>query len=223
MCLGFLQVTLASGRRLDYQVNGATLEEEAGFVTLVRYSPDTPSGKATALFNTSSGALEVRTSINAYLCCETFGFLCCIIIKCLSTRVTNLQFGDIQVKPEESVPFVVLLSSVISISLVEMLGKSRPQMLKTGRSKARASKNEWGMNNIFSHVLCKPYNHEDILLILECCLGVAWSYSCNLHLCFTSAVNHCVNPVLAFSSILVVAEFVVFDVDHRCGNIRKAS
>jgi hypothetical protein len=54
-----------SGRRLDYQVNGATSEEEAGFVTLVRYTPDTPSGKATALFNTSSGALEVRTDIDA--------------------------------------------------------------------------------------------------------------------------------------------------------------
>ncbi|KAG0565461.1 hypothetical protein KC19_8G192000 [Ceratodon purpureus] len=99
-------VALVSGRRLDYQVNGASPEEEAGFVTLVRYTPDTPSGKATALFNTSSGAMEV--------------------------------------KPEESVPLVVLLSTVISISLVEMLGKSRPQISKTGRNKARASGNEWG-------------------------------------------------------------------------------
>jgi hypothetical protein len=99
-------ITLVSGRRLDYQVNGATPEEEAGFITVVRFTPDTPSGKATALFNTSSGALEV--------------------------------------KPEESVLLVVLLSTVISISLVEMLGKSGPQMPKAGRTKPRASGNEWG-------------------------------------------------------------------------------
>jgi hypothetical protein len=58
-----------------------------------------------------------------------------------------VQSGYIQVKPEESVSLVVLLSTVISISLVEMLGKSRPQMLKTGRSKAGARGNEWGMSN----------------------------------------------------------------------------
>lgn len=57
---------MVSGRRLDYQVNGATPEEEAGFVTLVRFTPDAPSGKATALFNTSSGALEVRVHIDSY-------------------------------------------------------------------------------------------------------------------------------------------------------------
>lgn len=62
-----------SGRRLDYQVNGATPEEEAGFVTLVRFTPDTPSGKATALFNTSSGALEVHVDINSYFSCEVLG------------------------------------------------------------------------------------------------------------------------------------------------------
>lgn len=48
-----------SGRKLDYQVNGATPEEEAGFVTLIRYMPGTPLGKATAVFNTRSGAMEV--------------------------------------------------------------------------------------------------------------------------------------------------------------------
>lgn len=63
------------------------------------------------------------------------------------------SMGTFQVKPEESVLLVVLLSTVISISLVEMLGKSRPQMLKAGRNKPRASGNEWGMNNTFFHVM----------------------------------------------------------------------
>lgn len=64
-----------------------------------------------------------------------------------------MQSWYIQVKPEESVPLVVLLSTVISISLVEMLGKSRPQMPKTGRSTAQASGNDWGMSNILYDVL----------------------------------------------------------------------
>lgn len=54
-------------------MNGATPQEEAGFVTLVRYTPDTPSGKATALFNTSSGALEVRMGIDSFLPCDARG------------------------------------------------------------------------------------------------------------------------------------------------------
>jgi hypothetical protein len=53
------QVRLLAGRKLDYEVKGATVEEEAGFVTVIRYTLDYPLGKSTALFNTRSGAMEV--------------------------------------------------------------------------------------------------------------------------------------------------------------------
>lgn len=54
-------VALVSGRWLQYQVRDSPAEEERGFVTLVRYTPECPTGKATALFNWKSGAMEVQT------------------------------------------------------------------------------------------------------------------------------------------------------------------
>lgn len=77
--LEFWQVALVPGKRLDYQVNGSTEEEEAGFVTLVRYTPDAPAGKATALFNTSSGAMEVRIDIGV---CLILSFPLSCVVKC---------------------------------------------------------------------------------------------------------------------------------------------
>jgi hypothetical protein len=54
------QVRLESGRKLQYQVNGATAKDEVGFVTLIRYDrTDARSGQATALFNWRTGAMEV--------------------------------------------------------------------------------------------------------------------------------------------------------------------
>lgn len=54
------QISLTCGRKLDYEVKGTTEEEEGGFVTLIRYSSiDAPLGKATALFNWRTGAMEV--------------------------------------------------------------------------------------------------------------------------------------------------------------------
>jgi hypothetical protein len=79
-------------------------------------------------------------------------FYYCACVKYLLrvlTGGTNVQSGYIQVKPEESVSLVVLLSTVISISLVEMLGKSRPQMLKTGYEQFPCS------------ISC-DVNHEDV-------------------------------------------------------------
>lgn len=53
-------IKLVCGRKLDYEVKGANNEEEGGFVTVIRYNPkDAPLGKATALFNWRSGAMEV--------------------------------------------------------------------------------------------------------------------------------------------------------------------
>lgn len=52
-------VRLLCGRKLQYEDITATRDDEAGFVTLIRYSPDSSFGKATALFNWRSGAMEV--------------------------------------------------------------------------------------------------------------------------------------------------------------------
>lgn len=52
-------IALISGRWLQYQVRDSPTEEERGFVTVVRYTPECPTGKATALFNWKSGAMEV--------------------------------------------------------------------------------------------------------------------------------------------------------------------
>ncbi|CAK9206020.1 unnamed protein product [Sphagnum troendelagicum] len=105
--LGF-PVRLLAGRKLDYEVKGATVEEEAGFVTVIRYTLDYPLGKSTALFNTRSGAMEVTA--------------------------------------EESVPLVVLLSTIISISVVDMLGTTIPSPPKIWRTnfKGKPNRNEWG-------------------------------------------------------------------------------
>ena len=53
------QVGLVSGRWLQYQVRDCKPEDECGYVTLVRYTPECPTGKATALFNWKSAAMEV--------------------------------------------------------------------------------------------------------------------------------------------------------------------
>lgn len=60
-------VALVCGRWLQYQVRDAPAEEERGFVTVVRYTPECPTGKATALFNWKSAAMEVTPGENAIL------------------------------------------------------------------------------------------------------------------------------------------------------------
>lgn len=55
-------VGLVSGRWLQYQVRDSRPEEERGFVTVVRYTPECPTGKATALFNWKSAVMEVLTN-----------------------------------------------------------------------------------------------------------------------------------------------------------------
>lgn len=56
-------VGLVSGRWLQYQVQNSQPEEERGYVTVVRYTPECPTGKATALFNWKSAAMEVPTML----------------------------------------------------------------------------------------------------------------------------------------------------------------
>lgn len=52
-------VRLLNGRHMQYQVPTAVPEEEEGFVTLVRYTPEARQGRATALFNWKLSAMEV--------------------------------------------------------------------------------------------------------------------------------------------------------------------
>ena len=55
-----IQISVQCGRKLEYEVKGASEKDEAGFVTLIRYDiADVPVGRATALFNWRTGAMEV--------------------------------------------------------------------------------------------------------------------------------------------------------------------
>lgn len=53
------QAILVPGRKLLYEVKGASTADEEGFFTLVRLSNHQPSGVATGLFNWKSGTVEV--------------------------------------------------------------------------------------------------------------------------------------------------------------------
>ncbi|MCO5578923.1 hypothetical protein L7F22_032773 [Adiantum nelumboides] len=102
------QVGLVCGRKLDYEVKGASEDEEGGFVTLIRYNlVDSSMGKATALFNWRTGAMEVS--------------------------------------PEESVVLVLLLSSIISKSVMDMEGvKVRFNQGREPPSRSTETSDEWG-------------------------------------------------------------------------------
>jgi hypothetical protein len=67
------QIRLECGRKLEYQVNGASGKDEEGFVTLIRYDPiEAPFGRAAALFDWRTGAMEV-CSTSLYIkfdCCR---------------------------------------------------------------------------------------------------------------------------------------------------------
>ena len=55
-----IQISVQCGRKLEYEVKGASEKDERGFVTLIRYDNiDAPFGRATALFNWRTGAMEV--------------------------------------------------------------------------------------------------------------------------------------------------------------------
>jgi len=56
------QVELRTGRHLQYEVSGANENDtdyESGYVTVIRKTPECPTGKATALFNWKAIAMEV--------------------------------------------------------------------------------------------------------------------------------------------------------------------
>lgn len=74
---------LLNGRKLQYQVAGAKDEEEEGFVTLVRYTPQCPQGKATALFNWKVSAMEFLAKEDAIL----------LLLLCNATVRTIADFG----------------------------------------------------------------------------------------------------------------------------------
>ncbi|KAL4202344.1 hypothetical protein AMTRI_Chr02g263280 [Amborella trichopoda] len=60
-------VRLMNGRKLHYEVQGAKPEEEEGFLTMARFTPDSPNGKATALMNWKLFAMEVLPEEDAVL------------------------------------------------------------------------------------------------------------------------------------------------------------
>lgn len=65
----------------------------------------------------------------------------------VSVAITMAMLGvQNQVTAEESVPLVVLLSTIISISVVDMLGTTIPSPPKISRTnfKGKPNRNEWG-------------------------------------------------------------------------------
>jgi hypothetical protein len=81
----FLQACLINGRKLQYEVPGATSEDEEGFVTLIRYTQQTPQGKATALFNFKVTAMEVLPEESVLL----------VLLLCTATLRSIADFGGV--------------------------------------------------------------------------------------------------------------------------------
>lgn len=79
------QARLVNGRNLQYEVAGATSEEEDGFVTLIRYSPQSPQGRATALFNFKISVMEVAPEEDVLL----------VLLLCTATLRSIADFGGV--------------------------------------------------------------------------------------------------------------------------------
>ncbi|KAG0620699.1 hypothetical protein M758_4G236500 [Ceratodon purpureus] len=103
-------IGLVSGRWLQYQVKDSQPEEERGFVTVIRYTPECPTGKATALFNWKSAAMEVT--------------------------------------PGENAVFVLLLCSVTTLAIHDLLGTMSKRPTKVTKKTTLPNKAEWGAVNI---------------------------------------------------------------------------
>ncbi|KAG0613348.1 hypothetical protein M758_6G096300 [Ceratodon purpureus] len=76
---------LVNGRKQQYEVAGASPQEEEGFVTLIRYGPHTPQGKATALFNFKISAMEVLPEEDVVL----------VLLLCTATMRSIADFGGL--------------------------------------------------------------------------------------------------------------------------------
>ncbi|KAG0591822.1 hypothetical protein KC19_1G204700 [Ceratodon purpureus] len=76
---------LVNGRKLQYEVAGATSEEEDGFVTLIRYTPQSPQGRATALFNFKVSVMEVVPQEDVLL----------VLLLCTATLRSIADFGGL--------------------------------------------------------------------------------------------------------------------------------
>ncbi|KAG0586351.1 hypothetical protein KC19_2G084200 [Ceratodon purpureus] len=76
---------LVNGRKQQYEVPGAPPSEDEGFVTLIRYGPHTPQGKATALFNFKISAMEVAPEEDVVL----------VLLLCTATMRSIADFGGL--------------------------------------------------------------------------------------------------------------------------------
>lgn len=85
MDVELMQARLVNGRKQQYEVAGASPQEEEGFVTLIRYGPHTPQGKATALFNFKISATEVLPEEDVVL----------VLLLCTATMRSIADFGGL--------------------------------------------------------------------------------------------------------------------------------
>ncbi|MCO5572364.1 hypothetical protein L7F22_026117 [Adiantum nelumboides] len=82
-------VTLLHGRRCQYEVFGSRQADEAGYITLVRQFQGTHLGRATALFNWKSGAMEVSSEENGVLV-----VLLCTILAIVADNIHLVSFRN---------------------------------------------------------------------------------------------------------------------------------
>ncbi|CAM6085943.1 unnamed protein product [Calypogeia fissa] len=78
------QMRLLGGRWLDYEVAGGKDRNEIKYLTLIRYTPDAPMGKATALINWQTASIEVKP--------EEDVVLVLLIANAISTSLVNMQY-----------------------------------------------------------------------------------------------------------------------------------
>uniref|UniRef100_A0A7I4FBT1 GRPD C-terminal domain-containing protein n=1 Tax=Physcomitrium patens TaxID=3218 RepID=A0A7I4FBT1_PHYPA len=76
---------LVNGRKQQYEVPGASPQDEEGFITLIRYGPHTPQGKATALFSFKVSAMEVLPEEDVVL----------VLLLCTATMRSIADFGGL--------------------------------------------------------------------------------------------------------------------------------
>lgn len=76
---------LVNSRKLQYEVLGGSAQGDEGFVTLIRYGPQTPQGQATALFNFKVSAMEVVPEEDVVL----------VLLLCTATMRSIADFGGL--------------------------------------------------------------------------------------------------------------------------------
>ena len=129
----FLQTRLLVGRHLAYSVEGATEEEEKWFVTLIRFTPRYPRGRATALLNWQCSAIEVAA--------DEQPVLVLLLLVALSESIREMR-GVNRLKPFKRVALPLMDESVQWDSIVACkcsLDKGKSKQVKDEKERPEAA------------------------------------------------------------------------------------